>query len=261
MMMVEEEKTFHPRALFRRPIFTGRRRPSKRPRRRSVFQPAARMRRRNQRTAGFLGIELKFYDQSLIDSALTSPTAGAGGEHDPSGTVLLNTVTQGDGEQQRDGRKIMMKSISVVGVIEQLSQANQAAGFVAPNFFVALVLDKQTNGATINSEDVYINPGGNAITATSPLRNLQQISRFKVLKLIKLVAPLIQMTYDGTNIEVGGYTLPFRMDVKLEVPVTYSASTETVANIVDNSLHVIAYASNIGGAPQMSYNSRLRFVG
>jgi len=39
-------------------------------------------------------------------------------------------------------------------------------------------------------------------------------------------------------------------------------TTESVANVIDNSIHVIAYASNITGvAPTISYASRLRFVG
>ncbi len=51
---------------------------------------------RNIRTAGFTGIELKFYDTFLIAGSLTSPTDATGGEHNPSATISLNTVTQDD---------------------------------------------------------------------------------------------------------------------------------------------------------------------
>jgi len=41
-----------------------------------------------------------------------------------------------------------------------------------------------------------------------------------------------------------------------------AGTTASVANVIDNSIHVIAYASNITGvAPTISYQSRLRFVG
>ena len=47
---------------------------------------------------------------------------------------------------------------------------------------LALVLDMQTNGATISSENVYKNVSASGALAASPFRNLQFIKRFKVLK-------------------------------------------------------------------------------
>lgn len=221
-----------------------------------------RRRARNRRTGGYLGIELKFYDQLLIGKAITAPTDASGGETDPSATVLLNTVVQGDGESNRDGRQIVMKKIMIKGNVSTAAQINQTAVDVAPYVFIALVLDTQTNGATLNSEDVFVNPGANAITAAAPLRNLQYTKRFKVLATRTLVLPIAQASYDGTNIEVGGSVIPFEIYKDLNnIKVTYSATTETVANIVDNSLHVIAYASSADISPLLNYSSRLRFCG
>ncbi len=216
---------------------------------------------RNLRTGGFLGVELKFYDNKLVDSALTAPTDASGGEQDPSATVMLNTVVQGDGESNRDGRQIMMKSISLNGVIEVPVQVNQTAGDVACVVFLALVMDKQTNGATINSEDVYTNKGANAAVAASPYRNLQQSQRFRVLRTLQITLPQPRLVWDGTNVEQSGFTIPWRMDAPLNISTLFKGTTETVANIVDNSLHLIGYCSDTGLAPQISYNSRLRFVG
>ena len=53
----------------------------------------------NYRTAGFLGIEKKFYDTSVSAVALGAPTDATGGEFDPSTTSMITTPAQGDGEQ------------------------------------------------------------------------------------------------------------------------------------------------------------------
>ena len=56
---------------------------------------SAKQRRQNLRTAGFLGIEKKFYDTSLVDAALTAPTDCTGGEHDPSATSMISAPAGG----------------------------------------------------------------------------------------------------------------------------------------------------------------------
>ncbi len=231
------------------------------------FQRRRRRRRRrrktrNPRSGGFLGTELKFYDQKLLATALTSPTDGSGGEHDPSATVLLNTVTQGDGESQRDGRAMVMKSIFVTGVITAAVNIDETINKQQCNVVVYLVLDTQTNGATISSEQVFVNPGANALLATSPLRNLQFTQRFRILDKVHIVLPPQPSQYDGTNLEMGGIMFPFKLSANLNnMKVLFSNTTETVANITDNSLHIIAFANDLDVVPKIAYNSRLRFVG
>lgn len=216
----------------------------------------------NARTGGYLGIEKKFYDQKLINAALTAPTDASGGEHNPSATLTLNSVDQGDGESQRDGRQMVMKSITVKGTILVPAQTGQTALDLATTVFIALVQDTQTNGALLNSEEVFKNPGANAQTATLVFKNLQKIKRFKVLKQILLTLPQPESTWDGTDLDVGGYQIPWSMFKSLpNVKVNFSGTTETIANIVDNSLHIIAWCSNTSTAPALNYHSRLRFMG
>jgi len=220
-----------------------------------------RLRASNVRIGGFLGIENKFYDTSLT-AALTASTNWAGAEHDPAGVLCISAPAQGDGESNRDGKKINITSAHVTGTIYCAAQANQTASDAAPVVFIALVLDMQTNGAQLNSEDVYTNPLGNSIANVNPLRNLQYSKRFKVLKTKTLQLPVPSITYDGTNIEQSGFVRSFRMDIsKMALPVTFTATTAGVANVVDNSLHIIAVATNIDMAPAISYNARIRFVG
>ncbi len=208
-----------------------------------------------------MGIEIKFYDQKLINAAISAPSDSSAGEQDPSATILLNTVVQGDGESNRDGRKITMRSILVEGVVTTAVQNTQSAADTQATIFIALVLDTQTNGATLSSEDVFTNPGANAVTAAGPFRNLQQTKRFKILATRRFTLKMPEMSGDPTSVIIAGLAQRFKIFKTLNKQVNYTGTTETVANIADNSLHIIAYASNTNLSPLISYASRLRFVG
>lgn len=133
-----------------------------------------------------------------------------------------------------------------------------------PFIYVALVLDTQTNGAQLNSEDVFSNPGASIGLASSPLRNMSYTERFKVLKMKKIRVPVLSLTYDGTNIEQTGVNIPFSMFVKLGgLQTKFQSGTTTgyCGTIVDNSLHMIAFTNSNSIAVSINYNSRLRYIG
>ena len=222
----------------------------------------------NGSAGGYVGLEKKFFDSSL-QSAINSPTDATGGEEDPTTLNCLNCPAQGDGESQRDGRQIAMHSINIKGNVFIPAQTNQTAADVVPDIFIALVCDKQTNGAQMNSEDCFSNPSANASLAAQPFRNLEYSQRFKVLKTVRIasksIAGAMQPVYDGTNIEVQGAQVPWSMYVNLKgmkVNFISGQTTSVIDAIADNSLHVIAYASNASSlGPTIQYASRLRFVG
>ncbi len=227
-------------------------------------RPVMTRRGMNIRTGGYLGTELKFYDQKLIGTTLATSTDATGGELDPSATILMNTVIQGDGESNRDGRKITMRSIYVSGTISIPPQTAQSALDNAVFVWLALVLDTQTNGATINSEDVYINPGGNNATAVNPQRNLENVQRFRVLGIRKFVFGTpnsVNETGATGGTAQGASGRYFQFANKLGIDVHYKGTTESVSNITDNSLHLLGWVSGTGMAANISYVSRLRFTG
>lgn len=203
--------------------------------------------------------ELKFYDQKLIDATLTAATDATGGEHNPSATLLLNTVDQGDGQSDRDGRQMCMDSIHLFGHVTIPIALNQTVPHHAASVFIALILDKQTNGAVLDSEKVFVNAGGDVDTMIQPFRNLQFIKRFEVLDTVVINCPQQEMSYDGTNMEFGGYSIPFSMFKRLDHIVNFISATPSVVDIVDNSLQVIAWTNRTEGGALLSYVSRLRF--
>jgi len=221
----------------------------------------------NARTGGLLGVEVKFLDAPKTATALTAPTDASGGEHDPSSIVTgcLSAPAQGDGPTNRDGARIAIKSIYVNGVLSIAPQADQTGADTAGIVFIALVLDTQTNAAQLNSEDVFTNQNAAANTAACPQRNMSFTKRFQVLKTKTIRLPQPTLTYDGTNIEQTGYHIPWKLKKRfpegVKVQFTATSTTADVANVVDNSLHIIAYTSSAALAPFIAYNSRMRFVG
>lgn len=216
----------------------------------------------NTRTAGFLGVEHKFYDTAYAQAAIAgASTDCGGGEADPSGTSMITTPAVGDGEQNRDGRKIVIESLHIKGHMAR--SATQSTGTLNPGrVFLALVLDTQTNGAQMNSEDCF-----KALQATTDAsvdchRNLLFGSRFRVLKILKWTPNLMAYGWNGTTVNINQMNKSFEWHIKFPrgLHVNFNAgTTASVANVIDNSIHVIALASTT--AFTLAYNARIRFQG
>lgn len=215
-----------------------------------------------QRTGGFLGLENKYFDITHAGTVI-SPSDGAGGELDPNTDLSLNVVNQGDGETNRDGRQICITEVGIQGVLSSALVTASTELEVIPELFVALVHDSQTNGAQLNSEDVFHNGASDGLLGVAPTRNLKFIKRFKVLatKTIKFPTPFY--LWNGTTIKRNASTRTFDMGYKWKkcLKVNYSGTTSDITDIVDNSLHIIAYASSADVPITLTYHSRLRFTG
>lgn len=207
-------------------------------------------------------MELKFFDTGLATGTLAAPTDMTGGEHNPSGTVNLSAVAQGDGPSDRDGKQIIMKSIHVQGVIQIPSQASTTSLDVMPTCYVAIVMDKQTNGGIVVSEQIFKQTQATSATAGSPFRNLLFSKRYWVVKSTQIEMGQPAAAGNGTNASIGGFQTPFNLHADLRNTVAnFSAVEGTIANEVDSGLNLIAFCSTVGSAPVIIYGSRLRFVG
>lgn len=222
-----------------------------------------RRRKRSMRAASSLGVEKKYLDVYASSINIPAPTDCAGGEMQPEGgcTDCLSVPAQGDTEQQRDGKKIMMKSIFVEGLIRAAVLQDQADVPGPPVTYVALVLDTQTNGSTIVSEQVFKSSNDTPFVNGYPLRNMDYTNRYRVLAHKTFVHDIICGT-DGAN-TLSCATKPevFTLAYNGEIPMTFSATTANVTSCTDNSLHIIAFASSTTPQCTISYNSRMRFVG
>lgn len=216
--------------------------------------PARRPKGTNARTGGFLGIENKFIDYSFSGDVVGTNDSA---EVDPATANSLSAMAIGDGESNRDGRKAVLTSIHVKGSMEYKAETNETVMPSARVAFIALLMDTQTNGAQFNSEDVYL-PATNVEFAW---RNLQFTKRFKVIRTQQFVFDAPNAAFEGVStFATGGMMQTFQWDVPLQTAVQMGGSTAVVANIIDNSIHMLAFASN-GNVFSLKYESRCRFIG
>ncbi len=124
------------------------------------------------RTGGYYGrynhshqpAELKFHDVaiSFVPTTVAGQIAGS-----------LNIIPQGDGESERIGRQITIKSISCRYIITlpETITLDESCDTVR----IMLILDQQTNGAQAPLLDVL------ELAEIRSYRNLSNVNRFKVL--------------------------------------------------------------------------------
>lgn len=227
---------------------------------RAAIRGARRSRRRRYNYPS-LTAEPKFYDTKLSATAVPSNNTLANLSINPSASSLISTPVVGDSESNRDGKKIIITQVEIKGVIHKAAQANQTACDNGEHAWIALVLDTQTNATACASTDVFkaINTGADT-EYCQPFRNLLLGGRFRILKMRKFTFNNAACSWDGTNMEQSGFCRPFKLYKKMRLPVNFnSGTTADVANVTDNSLHVMAWCSlaqcNIG------YQARIRFIG
>jgi len=219
--------------------------------------------RANAATMGFMGIEKKFYDTFFSGSlAVTADAEGA--EMDPSATSMISTPDQGDGASQRDGKRITCKYLEIKGTLNVDSVELLGNPPTGNRCFIAVVLDTQSNGAQMNSEDCFKNTSSEVIGNAAPLRNLLFGNRFRILKSKTFeMGPRTISHFAVDSFSVAGRTVDFHWFIPLnDLTINFNAgTTASIANVIDNSLHVIGYSTAAAQTTTLTYNARLRFVG
>ncbi len=203
------------------------------------------------------GEELKYIDYTYGNANISN--AAAGGECDPATYLGMGVVAQGDEETNRDGRKIVLKSVYVKGQVKLLATTTVASVTGDPvGVALWLVLDKQTNGAQLDAEKV--------VTATTHpdlcFRNLKYSQRFQTLwsKRFYITPEVAANDSTATTVSYGMAGRDFECFKKLNIPVTFTGNAAVIANVADNSLHMIGIAS-AATKVQLQYGARVRFVG
>lgn len=225
---------------------------------------AARKRQANFRTGGFRMQEQKFIDNKKLGDSFA--VSWAGGEMDPATVLSLNGCPQGDSESERIGRAQYVNSIYVKGWCESgiANEVTLGAAGGSPDAIVRIILlvDTQTNGAQLNAEDVMktIATGEDV----NSVRNLEFTTRFKILKDKTYKIPVMNGNYSATTTKFSCAKglVPFKIGYKFREPmkVQYTGAGGDIANINDNSIHIIGTAST-STASKLTYNARCRYTG
>lgn len=214
------------------------------------------------RTRGWAGTsgEMKYFDTQVDSDAIVSAATWANAEMDPATFLTLCVPVKGTGISNRVGRRIKVSKIKIRGSVTCDSQLNRILPLEEFILRIAVVQDTQTNAAQLNAEDVY-DGGATPMLAVAAYQSLDNLGRFKVLRnsYEKLEQPA--MTWDGTNelMNAINHTFKFNINFKNPVEVHFNETNGgTIADIVDNSFHVIAMVSDaIDPSPLLNYQCRV----
>ncbi len=222
----------------------------RRTRTRGARRAPARLRRRG---VG-IGNELKFFDvETAVDAfAVTWETI------EPA-TTNLTAVAQGDGESNRDGRSYVIMGINIKGFISIAVSEAQTAPVGDQLARLVLVWDKQTNGAQLTATQVM---DGAQTDDINSFKNLQFTKRFVILKDQTWMVRRVGLNEGAVNaFAAGNRSLPFEWNINFRVPmeVTMSGTGADIANVTDNSIHMIGVATST--IVKASYQCRIRFRG
>lgn len=155
-----------------------------------------------------------------------------------------------------------MMKVKVRGHINVAAQSGINTADAASYVRLLLVMDTQTNSAQMNAEDL-LNGGTAADSTINSFQNPNFFGRFKVLKDTTIVMqdPSLAGEVAAPNVIQSGLLRTFKWNVNLGGTIARFNATNggTVADIVDNSLHIIAATNNTGLSPSLSYYSRVAY--
>lgn len=188
-------------------------------------------------------VEYKFQDQ-----AFNFETVTVGGE--VTGTQLL--IVQGDTESQRDGRKVVMKSMQIIlhGFVSPQALAGTTNSHETLRFIV--VHDRQCNGAIPAISEIFDNANWDAF------RNLQNINRFNFL-YDKIHRIKVQTVADFAADTLLFTSIYKKIYIKLNMPIEYSGTTGAIGTIKSNNIFFLAFSEK--GIVNINGNTRIRWVG
>lgn len=208
--------------------------------------------------------ERKYFESIRTGLALIQSTTNwTGAELNPATLNCLFAPVQGDDIANRQGRKVQVLQIRISGQIGVPPQSGQISSDIASIIRLHLVQDLQSNGVQLNASNVF-----GAAVAGEPIdmfQNTAFFGRFKVLKTLKFVMEnpnFIEHTA-AADILQQGLAHIFKMNVKFMKPVVVhynSNNLGTIADVVDNSFHVIGLCSSSQLAPAIAYRCRTTFV-
>lgn len=214
------------------------------------------------RTSGFYGMalaqrrarasrmnqELKFHDIDVDDSAIAT-----------TGTILnsgsVNLIAQGTEEDQRIGRKVVIKSINWRGtlVVPSSSAASTVPLGITDTVRIIMYIDKQCNGATATVTDIL------ATANYQSFNNLSNKERFRTLFDRTFDCMPSGIGGDGTTNTAGASAQSFSFYHKCNLPIEFSATAGALTEIRSNNIGVLAISRD-GSTVTLDSKVRLRFT-
>ncbi len=186
--------------------------------------------------------ERKFIDVVFDDVAVNDTTTAAS-------IFPLNGIGEGVSNEERIGRKILMRSVYLQLSVEKSAADVTLTGYVR----VMVLLDRQANSALPTFANILDLPGtGNPVVELMSPNNLNTSKRFVTLYETRM--PFYKGFVEGRILQK---FLP------LNFTTQYNNPGGTIAQIISNSLLLCltGHITSGGNVPIFSGNVRLRYVG
>lgn len=210
------------------------------------------------------GAELKYHDFGVDTTTMTTAATANVPTHYQKDTLI--EIPAGDGANQRNGSKILIKSIDLRAAvaINRNTSANWAdivSGTLVWRFI--LYIDSQANGQVAPLAEFF-----DTTLTNSPFylyNNIKESGRFKVLmdKFINLdgIAPF----YEGGAGQWHQTETQrvFKKHVKLNLPINYGSNTGNLADIRKNNIGIFIFCAGGPAAvthKSFNYRARVRFT-
>lgn len=177
-----------------------------------------------------------------------------------SNVVPVNLCLSGAGVDQRIGRKITMTSFHLKGVIQQTGTAVVINDYAR----LAVVYDRQTNGAVPLASDIFQDI--NVTTSSTPGSgvNIGNSQRFVVLADIRMSLPAVTATGIDGSTDPGMTTFNIDRFIKLRHPTVYKAdsSPSVIGDVSTGGLFLVPMGSIVSGSQGWQFVGtwRLRYT-
>lgn len=190
--------------------------------------------------------ELKFLDTSFVDAVVANTASIVEDSICP--------IVQGYDEDERIGRKVMLKSVTFRYQMT-LPEVNQAATPSSGDHLrVILYQDKQTNGAAATASLIL-----ESTTNFQSFYNLTDRARFNILYDKTHTLNYMTLTSDAvTKFDQAGRTAAFGTYVKCNVPLEFSGVTGGLSELRTNNIGILL-CSNTGVCGFVG-NCRIRYT-
>lgn len=175
--------------------------------------------------------------------------------------LCLCVPTVGSALNQRIGREITIRKVKIHGRLHVAPQIAQTGADSSCVVRVVLVLDTQTNSAQMTGAQLF-NDAIGALSTLQSFQNPNNFGRFRVLKDKQFSFTNMNIAGSPTSGDVvqSGMNKPFKFSYVFPqgLKVRFNNTNGgTVADIIDNSLHLVAATDNGAIAPAIMYYSRV----
>lgn len=214
------------------------------------------------RTVGGAVGEMKYFDVLCDNQTIAASDGWASTVNDPTGTNCLFAPTVGAGANQRIGKGCKIRKLKIKGSIRIPQQSGLTTAPAAVNYRLLLVQDKQTNASQMTGAQLMTATAVGGVVAVNVYQNIDNFGRFRVWKDKKF--KLGNLNYAGTtpNITASGDLINFKFNLNfpdgLEVRFN-NVGGGTVADIIDNSFHIVCNSSSNTLGATISYVCRVAF--